>query len=76
MENNRVHKKTGAKTAMSYWPGTKIPKSRGNAFDWHGQESLVMRNTELTNINNSRKATTRSYDSKPFTIYSKAVRSK
>lgn len=19
---------------MSYWPGTNIPKSRGNAFDW------------------------------------------
>lgn len=61
---------------MTYWPGTNIPKSQGNAFDWQGQSSFVMTNIELVNINNARKALTRTYDSKPFTIYSKATRSK
>lgn len=28
-----------------YWPGTKIPKSNGNAFDWKSLPSRVPRDT-------------------------------
>lgn len=26
---------------MIYWPGTKIVKSNGNAFDWRGRVSVL-----------------------------------
>lgn len=26
---------------MTYWPGTKIRRSTGNAFDWRGDKSVI-----------------------------------
>lgn len=26
---------------MTTWPGTSIPKSAGNAFDWRGEEKPI-----------------------------------
>ena len=28
-------------TAKNFWPGTGIPVSRGNAFDWRGRPSAL-----------------------------------
>lgn len=38
---------------MRYWEdGT--PKSTGNAFDWRGKESQLLKTPELRNSNNAR----------------------
>ena len=59
-------------TNSIYWPGTKIPKSNGNAFDW--------RNTP---VHGPRDTTSRLLTSVPpvpkpnqVTVYSKAKPSK
>ena len=38
---------------MNYWPGTKIIKSQGNAFDWHGP-SYILSIPEIRNSNNAK----------------------
>ena len=40
---------------MNYWPGTKIPKSRGNAFDWRG----VSLPSDKKSVISHRNATTK-----------------
>ncbi len=32
---------------MIYWPGTNIVKSRGNAFDWRGEKSELVKRKVL-----------------------------
>lgn len=59
-----------------FWPGTKIPKSQGNAFDWRGV-SLATSDKDWRTTQNLRtisKASTETVRS--FTIYSKARKSK
>lgn len=61
---------------MNYWPGTKIVKSQGNAFDWRGRTSIVTQDKNLKATNNAKaQAAGVSVESKKsFTIYSKARR--
>lgn len=58
---------------MNYWPGTKIIKSKNNAFDWHSGTSKIAadRSTKKTNtstIQNTKMGT----DFRKFTTYSRA----
>lgn len=61
---------------MNYWPGTKIVKSKGNAFDWRGKESYVAsdRSVRLSDVSKRKVADTS--HKRSFTIYSKARREK
>lgn len=64
---------------MNYWPGTKILKSRGNAFDWkNGEHSKLARDPQIRASNNARlqMAGAASDPKRTFTIYSKARQSK
>lgn len=63
---------------MNYWPGTKIVKSRGNAFDWRGCSSRLLEDPAIRASNNSRlqMAGAGSDPKRTFTIYSKARKSK
>lgn len=59
---------------MTYWPGTKIRKSTGNAFDWRNTQSNITQSKEFklsqsSSINMAGKGTEKG---KSFTIYSKA----
>jgi len=56
---------------MTFWPGTKIIKSRGNAFDWRNQESQLAKDYAF-----NRQSTAPTQQGRSFTIYSKAQRSK
>ena len=40
---------------MIYWPGTKIPKSNGNAFDWRGVSVLADNKSEMARKNATSK---------------------
>ena len=52
------------------WPGTKIPKSTGNAFDWKGKPGPVVNAKDWTYMRRTPpKATT---DNKVLNIYTKA----
>ena len=60
--------------SMKYWPGTNIPKSKGNAFDWRRNVSQI---TNTKSFKNSQASTihmagTGTDPKKQFTIYSKA----
>ena len=62
---------------MTYWPGTKIPKSNGNAFTlWKdGQPSvLTKKNSVAQQIHKGGYVLSKSglSSKKSFTIYSKA----
>lgn len=63
---------------MNYWPGTNIPKSRGNAFDWHGNTSRLLEDPIIRASNSSKlqKTAASSDPKRTFTIYSKARREK
>lgn len=58
-----------------YWPGTKIVKSRGNAFDWRNNTGSAILNdkafmhSEIAKKNSSGTGTD---PRKQFTVYSKA----
>ena len=41
---------------MIYWPGTRIPKSNGNVFDWKGSVSVMSDNKSVMS---QRNATTK-----------------
>lgn len=64
----------------TYWPGTKIVKSHGNAFDWcRGHKSAVTQDKEWKQSVTGTRNAVRYGDvtkSTSFTVYSKAVRSK
>ena len=67
-----------ARIVMNYWPGTKIIKSRGNAFDWRNSTSKVTNTKEFklsqhSTLANAGAGTDRK---KSFTIYSKAKATK
>ena len=58
MENTRVQQTSGneklvmkSMTYDLYWPGTNIFKTKNNAFNWKGKESLLMQDSEMKNIN-------------------------
>lgn len=38
---------------MIYWPGTKIPKSSGNVFDWKGSVSVMSDNKSVMSQKNA-----------------------
>lgn len=59
---------------MIYWPGTKIIKSQGNAFDWRSYSSKITSTTEWkqSQISSQRMAGTGTDKKKQFTIYSRA----
>ena len=63
---------------MTFWPGTKIPRSRGNAFDWRGKESIICSDKELkmSNLSKMNMAGKGAGTARSFTIYSKAKASK
>ena len=61
---------------MNYWPGTKIVKSRGNAFDWKNTNSNILNDPQLRAVNLLLKQKTELKSKKSFTIYSKAGRAK
>lgn len=59
---------------MNYWPGTKIIKSQGNAFDWRNMRSQI---TTTKSFKVSQNATVANAvagtdPKRSFTIYSKA----
>lgn len=59
---------------MNYWPGTNIPKSTGNAFDWRGKVSQI---ASSHSFRQSQAATKQMQGKgKNFTIYSRAKASK
>lgn len=66
------HTRKGAD--MNYWPGTKIVKSKGNAFDWRKGEDSIASAKEFTKSLKSTQANTGNGTNKRrvFTIYSKA----
>lgn len=55
---------------MTYWPGTGIVKSRGNAFDWRNQESRLAKDLAF------KPAVPPTQQGRSFTIYSRAQKSK
>ena len=63
---------------MNYWPGTKIIKSKGNAFDWRSTTSAITTTKSFKISQNStiKNAGSGSDPKKQFTIYSKARASK
>lgn len=65
-------------TTSNYWPGTKIIKSQGNAFNWQNYGSKIAATTEWkqSEISTQRMAGTGSDKKKQFTVYSKARPSK
>ena len=60
---------------MNYWPGTKIVKSRGNAFDWQGKCSEIVSDPKIRMSNATKKQMATVAHKKSFTIYSKARKS-
>lgn len=54
---------------IEYWPGTKIVKSKNNAFSWKNKSSDVVKQLH-PNVYKSIK------NHNPFTTYSKAQKSK
>ena len=60
---------------MIYWPGTKIPKSQGNAFtEWKQGRSRITTSTEwrMSQASTIHNAGAGTDPKKQFTIYSKA----
>lgn len=55
-------------TTSIYWPGTNIPKSNGNAFDWKNFPGLGPRGVTLR----PPTLTTSLQKQRQFTIYSRA----
>lgn len=58
-----------------YWPGTKIVKSKGNAFCWRDRvESQILKDKSFKQSETSKKnsAGTGTDPKKQFTIYSRA----
>lgn len=60
---------------MNYWPGTDIPKSRNNAFDWRVKPSEVIHDKEFK-ASVAATRNTNMQKSRQFTVYSKARPSK
>ena len=62
---------------QQFWPGTRIPKSRGNAFDWRGKSSEICQTLSWKNAQAAAVSAEKSRGkSLAFTIYSKAKASK
>lgn len=63
---------------MKYCPGTNIPKSKGNAFDWRNISSQIVTTKEFKMSQASKiQMAGKGTDPKlQFTIYSKAHASK
>ena len=62
-----------------YWPGTKIVKSKGNAFCWRDKvesEILSQKSFKQSEISKRNSAGTGTNPKKQFTIYSRAKASK
>lgn len=59
---------------MKYWPGTKIRKSTGNAFDWQNTASNITKTKEfkMSQASSIQMAGKGAEKGKSFTIYSKA----
>lgn len=60
---------------MNYWPGTEIPKSANNAFNWRREPSEVTSTREFK-ASVAAKRNTQMQKSRQFTVYSKARPSK
>jgi len=56
---------------IDYWPGTKIIKSRGNAFDWRQKSSEVLSSHEWKSSESARRQSALN-PNRSFTVYSKA----
>lgn len=61
---------------MNYWPGTKIVKSQGNAFDWRNKDSCILSDPHVRAVNTVLLQKAELKAKKSFTIYSKARRKK
>lgn len=59
---------------MKYWPGTNIPKSKGNAFDWRNSVSKIATSKEfkMSQASTIQMAGKGSDPKKQFTVYSRA----
>lgn len=62
---------------QEYWPGTRIPKSRGNAFDWKGGYSQIFASRSFKNAQAAAKAAEGVTEkARSFTIYTRAKAAK
>ena len=59
---------------MTYWPGTKIRRSTGNAFDWRNNTSEIANTKEFRQSQAATKQM--AGKGKNFTIYTRAKASK
>lgn len=59
---------------MKYWPGTKIKKSTGNAFDWRNNISQIASSREFKQSQAS--SLQMAGKSQNFSIYTKAKAAK
>lgn len=59
---------------MKYWPGTNIPKSKGNAFDWRSATSNFTNTKEfkMSQASTIQMAGKGTEPKRQFTIYSRA----
>ncbi len=56
---------------INYWPGTKIIKSQGNAFDWRQKPSDVLSSQDWKSSEAARRQSALN-PNRSFTVYSKA----
>lgn len=59
----------------NYWPGTDIPKSSRNAFNWREEPSVILSSHDWKSAESARRQTIVK-PKKQFTVYSKARASK
>lgn len=56
---------------MNYWPGTDIPKSKNNAFDWQKKPSEILSSHDWKSAESARRQTVTN-PRRSFTVFSKA----
>ena len=62
---------------QQYWPGTNVPKSRGNAFDWKGNRSQIFQSRSFKNAQAAAKAAEGVTEkARSFTIHTRAKAAK
>ena len=57
---------------QQFWPGSNIPKSSGNAFDWHGNAQTIYSRAELAAMESGVRAKMSTSIRKSIPTYSKA----
>jgi hypothetical protein len=57
---------------QQFWPGSNIPKSSGNAFDWRNYARGVYSATELSHMEGNLRANMRTDYHPAIGVYSRA----